>query len=459
MQTSGDYFPTILTRLQEIYQRIYTFVFRDLWWHDPTTFSSATRLLVRPLQVVLIVARGFFVDHQCLLRASALTYITLLAFVPLLAFMFAFLKGLGVQNLIEPWLIEEFSSVVAQENVRLIFDFVKNVKVGALSVISLGTLLFTTLWQLRSIERAMNEIWGVQGRTFLRKMTDYVSMIVIGPVVIVLALAAQTALQNQTLIATLLKTRLIGDAMTLAFTLLSYLAVWLGFAFLYAFIPNTRVRAVPALIGGFLGSMLWQLVKWGYIAFQIGMAKNEAIYGVFAQLPVLMFWFYISWVVYLLGAEVTFAYQNVAIYPFERFGSSASIYKKEWLACSLYFSLIQAFTAGTGPWSAVAFAQQHRMPLRLMREIVTTLASAKFLVETAEAPEHYMPSRDPSTITPWDILHALRHHGDQDTVRIDPGQSPATRLLVQIEEAGQQTAASHSMTQWLAEKDPTNKVS
>src|SRR5919106_3741506 len=126
-------------------------------------------------------------EHQCTLRAYALTYTTLLALVPLLAFMFAFLKGLGVQNLIEPLLAEELFSVGAKEIVRLIFDFVKNVKVGTLSVVSLITLFFTTLWQLGTIEESLNAIWGVPGRTPLRKMTDYVSMIVLGPVVLTLA--------------------------------------------------------------------------------------------------------------------------------------------------------------------------------------------------------------------------------------------------------------------------------
>jgi hypothetical protein len=183
--------------------------------------------------------------------------------------------------------------------------------------------------------------------------------------------------------------------------------------------------------------MLWQLAKWGYIAFQVNMANTQlAIYGIFAQLPVLMLWFYISWMVTLLGAEVTFAYQNVSTYPLERFAASPSVYMREWLASSLYLSLVQAFMAGTGPWSALAFAQQHRIPLRLMRELVAILVSTKLLVEAADAPEHYVPGRDPSTLTPWDILYALRHHGHLDVGTIESQHALATALISQVEAAG-----------------------
>jgi membrane protein len=288
----------------------------------------------------------------------------------------------------------------------------------------------------------------------LRKVTDYISMIVIGPVVLTLAVTVNTALQNQGLIADLLKTRLIGEAMALVFTLLSYIAVWLVFSFVYTCMPNTRVQVLPALIGGFVGSTLWQGAKWGYIAFQIGIAKNEAIYGAFAQLPVLMIWFYISWAVTLLGAEVSFACQYASTYPFESFGITPSIYTKEWLASSLYFSLTQAFTTGAGPWSVMTFAQQHRIPIRLLREVVAILVSAKLIVEVTETPEHYVPSRDPATLTPWDVLSTLRHHDDLDLGIIKPQDTLATVLMSQVEAAGQQVGTAQSVTQWLTEKEP-----
>ncbi|HEY7496711.1 MAG TPA: YihY/virulence factor BrkB family protein, partial [Candidatus Tectomicrobia bacterium] len=251
--------------------------------------------------------------------------------------------------------------------------------------------------------------------------------------------------------------RLIGDAMVLVFSMLPFVAIWGMFTFFYAFIPNTRVRLGPALIGGIIAGTLWQFAQWGYIEFQIGIAKYQAIYGAFAQLPVLMVWLYVSWVITLLGAEVTFACQNAAVYPLERFASLASFSVKEWLASALYFSLVQAFMEGKGPWSAVAFAQQYRLPIRLLREILQSLLVAKLVVEAATTPEHYVPGRDPATITPWHILCALRHQGNQaleDVLKLS--ETRAATLMAQIEEAEQRVAGARSIAQWLAATDPIN---
>ena len=441
-------------RVQTAYRRIYNFIKRDIWLIDAPL--GARGIVLHQLRVVLIVLRGFFFDHQCLLRAAALTYTTLLALVPMLAFMFAFLKGLGVQNRLEPLLID-WLSVTSEDTVRLIFDYVNNIKVGTLGVIGLGALLFTTVLQVGTVENAFNGIWGIRtGRSLLRKITDYVSVMVIAPLALLMAIGIKAALLQQTLLRTLLEQRVIGDAVVLMFTLLTYVAIWLAFTFFYAYLPNTRVKIVPALIGGFVGGMLWQAAQWIYIEFQIGMTNLQTIYGAFAQFPVLMLWLYISWVVTLLGAEVSFACQNATTYPLERLIRSTSFYVKEWLANALYFSLIRTFVAGTGPWSAPAFAQQHGIPIRLLREILTILEEEHLLVEAATAPEHYVPGRHPDTITPWHILRALRHHGDQAMEALITLQDTrASTLITEVEDAMQQAMDDRSVMQWLTDTERT----
>jgi membrane protein len=459
MKTLRNGFAACPAKLRTFYQQARTFVLHDIWLMDPSTASYVKGCVLRYLQVVLIVLRGFFREHQCLLRASALTYTTLLVLVPMLAFMFAFLKGLGVQNILEPLLIDKLS-VGSEETVRLIINYVNNIRVGTLGVIGLASLLFSTILQLGTIEQALNEIWGVrEGRSILRKITDYVSVMVFAPITLLFAITFTAALKNQALITKLLEKRLIGDAMVLVFTLLPFVALWMAFTAFYAFLPNTRVKIGPAFIGGFIGGTLWQLAQWVYIEFQVGMAKYHAIYGAFAQLPVLMIWLYISWVIVLLGAEVTFACQNAATYSLERFVPLTSFHTKERLASSLFFSLSRAFLEGKGPWSAVAFAQQHRIPIRLMREVLGTLIDEKLIIEAAEEPEHYVPGRDPATISPWHILYALRHHGDPAVEeRIELHDAVTTTLLCRLQEAEKHVAGSRSITQWLAEKNPVSEM-
>ena len=187
---------------------------------------------------------------------------------------------------------------------------------------------------------------------------------------------------------------------TVLSTVLPYVALWLVFAFFYAVLPNTRVRAVPALIGGVIGGTLWQIAQWIYIASQVGLANAQAIYGALAQLPVLMLWIYVSWVMTLIGAEVAYACQHVTTYFPAHLVHCASFYVREWLASALYFALVRAFVEGNGAWSAMTFAQQHHIPLRLLKDILEPLQEAGLLVETATMPDHYVPGRDPAEYYP-----------------------------------------------------------
>jgi membrane protein len=277
----------------------------------------------------------------------------------------------------------------------------------------------------------------------------------VAPVVLLLAVTVNAAVQNQALVSTLLETRLIGDALLLMFTLFSYVAVWGIFTFFYTFMPNTPVQIIPASIGGVLGGALWQLAQWAYIDFQVGVSRYHAIYGALAQLPVLMVWIYLSWAIVLLGAEVSCACQRVTLYAANRFAASPSHYAREWLAQALYFSLTRAYLAGAGSWSASAFARQYRLPLRVLHEVLRPLLVARLLVEDAAAPDHYVPGRDPATLTPWQILQTIRHddHVGLETVMtcVEPH---ATGLMTRVEEAVQQVAATRSMTQWLADGEP-----
>lgn len=408
--------------------------------------------------MILIVLRGFFIEHQGLLRASALTYNTLLTLVPVVAFMLAFLKGLGIQNILELWLIDKLS-VGSEDMVRQIITYASRIEAQPLGLIGLGTLLCTTVLQVSNVEQSFNAIWGVQtARPLLRKIADYVSILVMGPVVLVLATGINTYVHNQPSIVWLKEFPAVRDTMAWFSTVLPYGALWLVFAFFYAILPNTRVQALPALIGGIVGGTLWQGAQWIYIQLQIGMANAQIIYGALAQLPVLMLWIYGSWVVTLLGAEVTFACQNATLYCRERLGAILNIRTKEWLAQALYFSVAYAFMNGQGAWSAVAFARQHRIPLHLLHDILAALQQKQLLIEVAADAEHYVPGCDPATVTPWDITQAIRHYGDhtvEDVLALD--DTLATTLMTQCETAQQQIAGTQSIAQWLLRTDRVDK--
>jgi membrane protein len=452
-----------LADLLALYQRLRLLVGRDIWRTDLVAASRLGAIGIYPLRVLLIVVRGFWFEHQGLLRASALTYSTMLSLVPMLAFALAFLKGLGVNNLLEPFLIN-MGVIGSEETVRMVLSYANNIEVRTLGGLGLATLVFTTVLGVGNIERAFNEIWGVRTeRPILRKIADYASVLVLGPVALLLATGINTRLHSPTFITTWLGLRVIGEAVTffstVMATILPYVALWLVFAFFYSFLPNTRVQAMPALIGGMVGGTLWQIAQWGYIAFQVGLANAQAIYGALAQLPVLMLWIYVSWVTTLLGAEVAYACQHVTTYFPARLVHCTSVYVREWLAHALYFSLVRTFIEGSGTWSAVTFAQRHHIPLHLLNEILAPLQDAGLLVETAASPDHYVPGRDPTNITPWHLLQALRHHGDQALGGIIALYDPLTsRLMAQMEETQQQVAGTYTIPQWLAGKEQAGDI-
>lgn len=449
---------TLLMGLLALYQRAHFFIRRDIWRADLAAASCWQVVWVYPLRVLLIVGRGFVLEHHGLLHASSLTYTTLLSLVPMLAFMLAFLKGLGVHNVLEP-LLYDILSTVSEDTVRIVIHYASNIEARTLGGLGLAMLLVTTVLQVGNFEQSLNDIWGVRtARPWLRKIADYASFLVLGPIALLLATSINTRLHSPTFLTNWLHMHGLGEAVTLFSTLLStvlpYIALWLVFAFFYAFLPNTRVRAVPALIGGVIGGTLWQIAQWVYIALQVGLANAQAIYGALAQLPVLMLWIYVSWVTTLIGAEVAYACQHVTTYFPGRLVQYVSFYVREWLANALYFALVRAFVEGSGTWSAVAFAQQHRIPLRLLHDILEPLREAGLLVETAAMPDHYVPGRDPASITPWHILQALQHYGDQTLAGIITLYDPlTTRLMTQVEEAQQQAAGGRSIPQWLAGKE------
>ena len=285
--------------------------FTETVWHDlPEEASAARHFWLKVLRVLIIVVRDFNRDN-CMLRASALTYTTLLSIVPLLAFAFAVLKGFGVQNQIEPLLIENIA-VGSEAVVTRIIEYINNTNVTRLGTVGLGMLLLTILALLSNIEESFNSICGVdETRTLMRRFADYFSVLAFGPLLIVVAVSMTATIQTLDIVQTLQSKQYLGDLIRFAFKTLPYVAMWIAFSFMYIFMPNIRVRLPAAIICGVIGGTIWQLGQIGYVLFQVGVARYNAIYGTLAALPIFMVWIYFSWLVVLFGLEITSSIQNL----------------------------------------------------------------------------------------------------------------------------------------------------
>ncbi len=248
------------------------------------------------------VARRFYAD-QCLMRASALAYTSLLSIVPLLALMFALLKGLGVQHRLEPLLLSRLS--LDQETTDLIIGYIDRTNVSTLGTLGAATLLLTVVSVLGTVEASFNHIWRVaQERSLWRKLTDYLGVVLLTPFLLLAGVAITSAGQIQQLLRWVLESGYLGSAAMEALRLSPLLINAAGIGVLYAVMPNRRPSWGPIVLSALVAGVAWHLVQVGYVNLQVGVARNDAIYGALAQLPVTLVWLYVSWTIVLGGAEL-----------------------------------------------------------------------------------------------------------------------------------------------------------
>ena len=449
--------------------RLRHFVLHGLW-HDIPTPSRLKARAIQGVRVAVLAGRGFLAD-RCFLRATSLAYVTLLSLVPLLALAFAVLRGLEVGNkeVLRDWIISRVvgspEGVVDEggerpraqpgpaapdgarpaadrpedqvlkgqrELVGKLIGYVENTNVKALGTIGLLILLWTTLKLLSTIEAYFNHIWKVRrSRALLRKIADYVSVLVITPILLFAVMALTAAFQRTDFINWMRGTVVLGFATEFIFSWLRHLGTWIAFGALYIFMPNTKVRLLPALVGGVIAGSVWQVAFWGYTHFQVGVAREGAIYGTFAALPIFMVWLYVSWTIVLLGAEIACAAQNVGRYGDEQRAAGASFAAQEAVAVRLMTALSTAFYRDGASLTIEQIADRCRAPSRLVAEVLQILIAAGHCAEVVHNDGvAYQPGRALETITPADVLDSLRSHGRPLDLRGDDPEAEAARQLL-----------------------------
>lgn len=423
-------------------KRAWRFLSRGIWEIDVRGLTRWRLFLLRQAQIVSLVTRAFFTDH-CMLRASALTYSTLLSIVPLLALMFALLKGLGVQNALEPLILERLA-IGSEQVITAIIRYINNTNVGQLGAVGMVFLIVAVLTLLSNIEESFNHVWGVkETRTLMRRFADYFSVVTIGPIFLLAAISMTTTLESQTVVQTLLGMALVGEVIFLLFKVLPFVVMWAAFTGLYIFMPNTRVNFRAALVGGIFGGTLWQLAQWFYVSFQVGVSRYNAIYGTLAALPIFMVWIYLSWLIVLLGLEVTYACQNLRTLRREIRGRDVNFASRELVALTVMLVTAEAFYRGDKPWGMEKISAELELPPRLARSVLAELLRLGLLSEVQgenNGEAAYQPGRAPETLPIHEIIQSLRADGINYTeLRKTPEREVIREVEKKILEAGRQT--------------------
>ena len=405
------------------------FFSKTLWEYDPAALGGVKGRLIYLLQFISFAVSNFFANNA-LLRATALSFTSLLSLVPLLALAFSVLKGLGAQNLLAPMVLSRMTAG-SEVVVGQIVAYIDNTNMRSVGAIGLVVLLYTAINMLGSIEEAFNAVWGVTGtRSFYRKFSDYLSVLVSAPLLLLAATSITTALESRQIFGWLLEITYFGDLVLFLLGLTPYLSVWVALFLLYIFMPNTPVRYVSALTGAVLAGTLWHWAQWAYISFQVGAGNYNAIYGTLAALPILMVWIFVSWVIVLFGMEVVAAHQNLRTFRKDMRCAGISQSLREAVALAALRHIAQAFHDGAPGWGEPHLAVKLGIPLRVMRDALTILKEEGILVQAEGG--SYLPAREADQIALARVLLSLKNHGTGCSVS---GEEQVHEILEKVDRA------------------------
>jgi membrane protein len=407
-------------------QKIFTtldFLKTDIWVLPVKDLSRTKSFFVRTLKVLLMTIRGFQDDH-CPVKASALTFYSLLSIVPIIAMIFGIAKGFGFDKRLQIQLMEKFSG---QEAVlHKVFEFsdslLQKTRGGIVAGIGVALLFWSVINVLGYIERSFNDIWKVEKhRSFGRKSSDYLSVVMVCPLLFVMASSLTVTMAGKVRYVAEIVSRLgvPPGPILLLLGIIPYCLIWALFSFIYIYMPNTKVHFRSGLIAAVVTGTAYQAFQWLYIAFQVGVTRANAIYGSFAALPLFLSWLQISWMIVLFGSELSHAVQNVHTYGGPADPGKVSPYNRKLLSLLIARVAIQKFSKGEKPLTAPAVADVLGMPAHLVRQLLSDLsAGGVFSVTLLEDYEEaaYQPARDIHTITITTVLDALERIGSVDLV-------------------------------------------
>lgn len=381
-----------------------------LWDIDLSTLPRWKAWLIHALRIAHNVI-GDLADGQLTLRAMSLVYTTLLSIVPLLALSFSVLKGFGVHNQIEPILINMVSPLGEKggEIVSQIIGFVDNTKAGVLGTLGLAFLVYTAISLVQKIEQAFNHIWRVRRhRPLSERFSDYLSVIMIGPILIVSAIGLTASVQSNTIVESLSGIEPIGNIFAVIGRLLPYILIMIAFTFIYIFVPNTRVKFRSALIGGLVTAILWVTIGWGFANFVAGSEKYTAIYSTFATLILFMFWLYVAWLILLIGSSIVFYHQQPEALTRDSVPTLLSNRHREQLGLAVMQLVAERFYNNQAPLNERGLIEQLSIPSYNLEHVTDSLLAADLLVLSEN--EEYLPAKPLDTTPLVEVLRAIREN-------------------------------------------------
>jgi len=396
--------------------KLFTFFRKDIWAISEDDLSANKGRLIRFVKIFILSIRGF-VSDQINVKASALTYSVLLAIVPFLALIMAIARGFGVEKFIEDSL--QRSMIAQPDSVPVIMGFIDRYLKLAQGGIFIGVGLIVLFWSImafmRKVENAFNSIWHVKkSRSIVRQFSTYFSFILIIPILLVfssgLSIFVNSAITHSYVYDVL------NPIMRFAVKFTPYIINWFAFTLLYIMIPNTRVRFVHAFLAGFVAGSIFQLFQLLYIHGQVFLSRYNVVYGGFAAIPLFFIWLQFSCLIVLLGAEISFASQNIKNYEHNLDIKKISVRYKNFLTLFIAHVIVKQFEEKKPPLTSEQIAVKYKLPIRLSNQLISDLVDVKILIEIHSETSrsvHYLPAFDINQLTVNLLFERLESRGSE----------------------------------------------
>jgi membrane protein len=414
----------------------------------PPPWGPVLRVARYPAALIRDWLRG-----EITVRAMSLAYTTLLSIVPLLVFSFAILKSLGARGDLK-FIISQFFAPMggaADQLTESVLQFVRNMRSDLLGAIGLIFLVYTVITTIQKVETSFNFLWRVdQPRSFLRRFTEYLAVMTVGPILLAVALGLLASAERSPFALWVDGIRPLAWILSAVGKILPYVIVTIIFTFMYVFIPNTKVQIRAALIGGITSGIVWALVGKVFTAFIVYASSLVAIYTGFAIVLTTLIWVYLSWLILLIGAQLAFYLQ----FPqYLRHGQEAfelTGRDREQVALSIMYLVARDYSAGKGSWSAHALAAQLDIPSIALAPVLRCLEQNGLLLATER--EQFVPGRDIGAIGLAEIFEVVRAlHSGRLAIAIH-SVGPAVALLNEVESSIEQPLKGRTLKDFIETK-------
>ena len=401
----------------QFFRKIFHFLTIEIWHLSLDSLPKARSRFIKQLRIFVLSLRGFKED-DCRLRASALTYYSLMSIVPVAAMAFAIAKGFGFEETLKEKLTQSLSGNedIVNRLMTFIDSLISEARGGIIAGIGFIILIWTIVEMFSHIEESFNEIWKQkESRSLSRKFSDYLSMILIAPILILLSSSSTVFvsgsfnhISNEYFIL-----GYVGPLLSFFIQLMPFFLVWILFTLVYLVFPNTKVKFKSALQGGIIAGTVFQFTQMGYFIVQVELIDINAVYGSFAALPLLFIWLRISWLILLYGAEISYAQQNVQKYEHELDVSSLSNNTKKVVSLLITQIAVKNFNKGNKPLTDSEMALLLKIPLKLVRQLTYNLIESGILSEIKTKNEKefaYQPALDIHQLTVQYVMDKIDTH-------------------------------------------------